>query len=203
MIDYFEKLRPGEDPAVEAQEFYRAVDRLDTLDHVARVAAEARTLAERAGADCAAVNLAALAHDLAVVVPAAEMVAVAEGMGLHVDEADRTIPLLLHGPIAAAALVEKLDVRDRDVLNAVRYHSTLRKGASVLEKIIFVADKIAYDPSSPHNGEYVPALKAACSLDAAALVYLGFLLDNGWRYGWMLHPNAVAACRDLTGQAVS
>ena len=182
------------------QQFYRAVGRLDTLAHVTQVAVEALDLAAHVGADFGAANLAALAHDLAAVVPAAEMTAVAEGMGLHVDGADRAIPLLLHGPIAAAALVEKLDVRDRDVLNAVRYHSTLRAGASALEKIIFLADKIAYDPTSPHGGEYVPALRAACSLDDAALVYLDFMLDNGWRYGWVLHPNAVAAYRDLTGR---
>ena len=202
MIDYFEKLDPSGDPAADVQEFYHAVDRLDTLDHVTQVAAEALDLAARVGADLAAANLAALAHDLAAVVPAGEMIAVAEGMGLHMDGADRAIPLLLHGPIAAAALVEKLDVRDMDVLNAVRYHSTLRAGASALEKIIFLADKIAYDPTSPHGGEYLPALRAAGSLDAAALVYLDFLLDYGWRYGWVLHPNAVAAYRDLTGRTV-
>lgn len=214
MIDYFEKLNPGGDPAADVQQFYRAVDRLDTLAHVTQVATEALDLAARVGVDCEAANLAALAHDLAAVVPAAEMIAVAEGMGLRVDGADRAIPLLLHGPIAASALVEKLDLRDRDVLNAVRYHSTLRAGASALEKIIFLADKIAYDPTSPHGGEYLPALRAACSLDdtarslddaarsldAAALVYLDFSLDNGWRYGWILHPNAVAAYRDLTGR---
>jgi HD superfamily phosphohydrolase YqeK len=144
-----------------------------------------------------------LAHDLAAVVPAAEMVALAEHMGLHVGGADRAIPLLLHGPIAAAALVGKLDVREQDLLDAVRYHSTLRAGASTLEKIVFLADKIAYDPASPHGGEYVPALRAAPSLDDAALVYLDFLLDNAWRYGWLLHPNAIAAYRDLTGRAAS
>jgi len=137
------------------------------------------------------------------------MIAVAEGMGLRVDGADRAIPLLLHGPISAAVLVEKLDLCDRDMLNAVRYHSTLRAGASALEKIVFLADKIAYDPTSPHGGEYLPALRAAFSLDdtarsldAAALVYLDFLLDNGWRYGWILHSNAVAAYRELTGRTV-
>ena len=200
MNDYFANLNLGGDPAVAVQRFYRAVDRLDTLAHVTRVATEARDLAARVGADCAAANLAALAHDLAAVVPAAEMPAVAEGMGLRVEEADRAIPLLLHGPIAAAVLVQKLDVRDGDVLNAVRYHSTLRAGASILEKIIFVADKIAYDPTSSHCGEYVPALRSARSLDDAALVYLDFMLDNGWRYGWVLHPNAVAAYRDLMGR---
>jgi predicted HD superfamily hydrolase involved in NAD metabolism len=200
VIDYFARLNPSGDPAEDVQRFYRAVDRLDTLAHVTQVAAEAQVLAVRFDADRGAANLAALAHDLAAAVPTAEMIAVAEGMGLHVGEADRAIPLLLHGPIAAAALAEKLGVRDEDVLNAVRYHSTLRAGASVLEKIVFLADKIAYDPTSPHGGEYVLALNAARSLDEAALVYLDFLLDNGWRYGWVLHPNAVAAYRDLTGR---
>jgi predicted HD superfamily hydrolase involved in NAD metabolism len=206
LIDYFAQLNPGGDPTVDMQQFYRAVDRLDTLAHVTQVATEALDLAARVGADRAAANLAALAHDLAAVVPAAETIAVAEGKGLRVDRADRAIPLLLHGPIAAAALAEKLDLCDRDLLNAVRYHSTLRAGASVLEKIIFLADKIAYDPTSLHGREYVPVLRAACSLDDAtrslddaALVYLDFLLDNGWRYGWVLYPNAVAAYRDLTG----
>ena len=203
MTDYFEKLRPSGNPAADVERFYRAVDRLDTLAHVTQVAAEARSLAAQHGADRGAANLAALAHDLAAVVSATEMIAVAEDMGLHVGGADRAIPLLLHGPIAAVALADKLVVGDDDLLNAVRYHSTLRAGASTLEKIVFLADKIAYDPTSPHGGEYLPALRAAPTLNDAALVYLDFLLDNGWRYGWLLHPHAVAAYRDLTGRITS
>jgi predicted HD superfamily hydrolase involved in NAD metabolism len=202
-IDYFDKLHRSGDPAADVERFYRVVERLDTLAHVTQVAAEARVLAAQLGADRQTASLAALAHDLAAVVPATQMIAVAEDMGLHVGGADRAIPMLLHGPIAAAALVDKLDVSDRDLLNAVRYHSTLRAGASTLEKIVFLADKIAYDPTSPHSGEYVLALRAASSLDDAALVYLDFTLDNAWRYGWLLHPNAVAAYRDLTGRSPS
>jgi predicted HD superfamily hydrolase involved in NAD metabolism len=201
VIDYFAKLSPGGDPGVDVERFYRAVNRLDTLDHVSRVAAEADKLAVRAGADRAPVHLSALAHDLAAVVPVKEMLAVAEAMGLQVDEADRAIPKLLHGPIAAAALAEKLGVRDADVLNAVRYHSTLRAGASKLEKIIFVADKLAHDPTSPHGGEYVAAMRAAHSLDEAALVYLSFLRDYASLHGWTMHPNAIAAYGDLTGRS--
>jgi predicted HD superfamily hydrolase involved in NAD metabolism len=202
VTDYFAALSPSGDPAVDVEQFYRATGRLDTLAHVKQVATKARELAVQVGADHAAANLAALAHDLAAVVPAAEMPAVAESMGLPIEQADRAIPQLLHGPIAAAAVREKLAVRDEDVLNAVRYHSTLRAGASTLEKIIFVADKLAYDPTSPHRGEYVPALRAARSLDEAALVYLGFLQDHALRYGWLVHPNATAAHGDLAGRRV-
>jgi hypothetical protein len=28
-----------------------------------------------------------------------------------------------------------------------------------------------------------------------------FLLDNNWRYGWHLHPQAIAAYRDLSRRA--
>ena len=200
MTDYFVDLTPSGDPAADVQRFYRTVGRLDTLAHVSQVAVEAEDMAKRLGADRAAANLAALAHDLAAVVPVVEMPTVSEAMGLPLSEADRDIPQLLHGPIAAAALAEKLYLRDRDVLNAVRYHSTLRAGASTLEKIVFVADKLAHDPTSPHGGEYVPALRAARSLDEAARIYLAFLQANVARYGWVMHPNAVAAYRDLTGQ---
>jgi predicted HD superfamily hydrolase involved in NAD metabolism len=200
MSDYFTELQPGGELAADLQRFYQAVGRLDTLAHVTNVAAEARTLATRHNAELEAANLAALAHDLAVVVPVTEMPGVAHRLGVAIGEADRTIPLLLHGPIAAAVLEHNLGLEDRDLLNAVRYHSTLRAGAGTLEKIVFLADKIAYDPASPHGGEYLPALLAAGSLDGAALVYLDFLLDNAWRYGWLLHPHAVAAYRELVGR---
>ena len=198
MIDYFAELGPAGDPVADVRRFYKTAHRLDTLEHVTAVAKVAVELAVQHGADCAKASLAALAHDLAVVVPLAQTLAVAEDMGLLLDGADRAIRPVLHGPIAAAALSKKLDIRDQDLLNAVRYHSTLRAGASVLEKIVFVADKIAYDPTSSHRGEYVPALRAARSLDEAALVYLTFLRLNVSRYGGVMHPNAAAAYRELT-----
>jgi hypothetical protein len=35
---------------------------------------------------------------------------------------------------------------------------------------------------------------------SAVLVYLDFLPDHAWRYGWVLHPYAAAAYRDLVGR---
>jgi predicted HD superfamily hydrolase involved in NAD metabolism len=197
MTDYFSELNPSGDPAADIQRFYQVMGRIDTLAHVTQVAVETRQLAERHDVDLTAAHLAALAHDLAAVVPVAEMPAAAERMGIAVSEADRTIPMLLHGPIAAAALADKLHILDEQLLNAVRYHSTLRAGAGTLEKIVFLADKIAYDPTSPHRGDYLPALQAAETLDEAALAYLDFMLNNAWRYGWILHPRTVAAYRDM------
>ena len=117
MYAYFTELTSSSDPATDVERFYRMVGRLDTLAHVTLVAAEARALAEQFGLDLATANLAALAHDLAAVVPVDERPTVAESMGIELSAADRALPALLHGPIAAAALVARLGIQDKDLLN--------------------------------------------------------------------------------------
>ncbi len=197
MSDYFAELSSSGDRTLDVKRFYLAVGHCRTLKHVIRVARVAQRLAGCYGVDKEAAEFAALAHDLGVAVPNRDRLAVAKQMGVEVDPAEKRRPMLLHGPIAAAALADKLDVRDQDVLNAVRYHTTLRAGASTLEKIVFLADKIAFDPSADHEGVYLAELQARPSLDGKALVYLEFALGQVGKPGWIVHPNAVAAYREL------
>ncbi len=51
-------------------------------------------------------------------------------------------PNLAHGKIAAKVLTDVYGMQDEDLLNAVRYHTTGRKGMSRLEKILYLADAI-------------------------------------------------------------
>jgi dihydroorotate dehydrogenase electron transfer subunit len=197
MSGHFAELSSSGDPALDVKRFYLAVGHRRTLKHVIRVARVAQRLAGCYGADGEAAEFAALAHDLAVAVPDRDRLAVAKQMGVEVDSVEERKPMLLHGPIAAAVLADKLDVQDQDVLNAVRYHTTLRAGASTLEKIVFLADKIAFDPSADHGGVYLAELQARAGLDAKVLVYLEFVLGQIGKAGWIVHPNAVAAYREL------
>ncbi len=197
MTDPFAGLLPSGEPALDVKRFYLTVGHGRTLKHVIRVARVAQRLADCYGADAETAEFAALAHDLGVVVPDRDKLALARQMGIEVGTVEQRKPMLLHGPIAAAVLAEKLEVRDEDVLNAVRYHTTLRAGASKLEKIVFLADKIAFDPSADHGGVYLAKLEARPSLDGKALVYLEFVLDQAGQPGWIVHPNAIAAYREL------
>jgi len=52
----------------------------------------------------------------------------------------REQPQLIHG-FAAAEILGRYGVRDKDIENAVRYHTTGRAGMSRLEKIVYLADK--------------------------------------------------------------
>ena len=104
MTLWFERLTPSGFPVSDVRCFLRDVGRPDTLRHVSRVAAVGRRLARRFGVPLAQSDLACTAHDLAAVVPLRNVLAAAEALGVPLTEADRAIPQVVHGPVAAAVL---------------------------------------------------------------------------------------------------
>ena len=50
---------------------------------------------------------------------------------------------LWHGIAGAYFIETEFGVEDRDVLNAVRFHTVGRSGMSMLEEIIYIADMIS------------------------------------------------------------
>jgi HD superfamily phosphohydrolase YqeK len=196
---WFAGLEASGDATGAVRRFLRQAGRLDTLRHVSTVAAAGRRLARRVGVPLHQVDLAASAHDLAAVVPLREITGAAEALDVRLSAADRLIPQVVHGAVAAAVLRHRLGVGDEDVLNAVTYHSTLRAGASDLEALIFIADKLAYDSTTTALG-YHPALWAArtsAPLRALCWIYLDWAVREGPGLGWRLHPLLLAAHADL------
>jgi len=55
---------------------------------------------------------------------------------------DRQTDNLKHAKIGADLAKRIYNVEDVDILNAIRYHTTGREAMSLLEKIIYIADKI-------------------------------------------------------------
>lgn len=212
MYHPFERLDNSGGPLRAMRLFLRQAGRLDTLKHVAQVNAAARNLIRSRKAtepqrdslsafaalreiSLASIDLACTAHDLAAVVPLRQIIEVAEQLNVPLTTADRAIPQVVHGPVAAAVLEQKLGITDEALLNAVRYHTTLRAQASPLEQLVFIADKIAHDPTARHTG-FHPALLAAsdtASLPELCFIYLDWAVTDGPRLGWQLHPNLVAA----------
>jgi predicted HD superfamily hydrolase involved in NAD metabolism len=76
-------------------------------------------------------------------------------------------PNLSHSKVAAEVIEKNFEIKDFDIINAVKYHTTGRKGMSKLEKIIFISDAI--EPS--RNYEKVNFLReiAKRNLDLACL----------------------------------
>ena len=88
---------------------------------------------------------------------------------------------LAHSKVGAAILEHEFGVNDEDILNAVRFHTTARKGMSLLEEIIYVAD-VVEDNRTYSDLEYYQQL-AYRDLDQASLEILeytfGYLAERG------------------------
>jgi len=110
--------------------------------HTVRVAETAENLAKIHGLNPDRARLSALLHDAARELSAEGFLELASDLGVPVGEPERESPKLLHGPVAAELARRDLGIRDDEVLDAVREHTTGRPGMGPLSLALFVADKI-------------------------------------------------------------
>jgi len=166
-------------------------------DHILRVVAEAQRLAKRHGVDEERATVAALGHDLARAESPSELVRQAEAAGLELSAIERKEPMLIHGALSARILAERFGVEDEEVLAAARYHTTGRPGMSVLERVVYIADKV--EPEKARGvSELAEARRLAEeSLEAAMRGLLDLHVRRALERGWPLHPNTVAARNEL------
>jgi predicted HD superfamily hydrolase involved in NAD metabolism len=168
----------------------------NTADHCKAVAAQARQLAKQFGADPERALAAGWLHDISAIVPVARRLSTARRWGLEILPAEKAAPMLLHQKLSAVIALDLFHVSDERVLGAIRCHTTLKARASLLDKVVFIADKVAWDQSGapPYLLELEETL--AHSLDRAVLCYLEHL----WRRKEELaavHPWFVDAYHDL------
>lgn len=109
-------------------------------EHTLGVEFTAASLAMCHGADKEKAQLAGLLHDCAKKLSGEELIAVCQSHQLPISEVEYAQPQLLHAKAGSCFAKEKYGVADKDVLNAIYYHTTGRPEMSLLEKIVFIAD---------------------------------------------------------------
>jgi len=104
-------------------------------------------------------------------------------------------PNLAHGKIAANVLADVYGMRDADLLHAVMYHTTGRKGMSRLEKILYLADAI-------EPGRDYPQVKqlrkvAEEDLDKACVLCMERSMEYVRSTGASVDQDTIEACEDI------
>lgn len=115
--------------------------------HTLRVAETAVKMAELYNVSKDKVELAAIFHDYAKYRPLEEMKQFIVKSHLPDDLLDYHHEVW-HGPVASV-LVEEFGIKDEEIKNAIRYHTTGNAGIGIIEMIIFVADYIEPGRSFP------------------------------------------------------
>ena len=117
--------------------------------HSLNVAERAVFLAEKYGADPKKAEFAGLIHDICKGIPSEEQLAIIKAGGIELDEDTMKSPALWHSIAGAVYAEHEIGVSDKDVLNAIRYHTSGRGGMSILEKVIYMADLTSAERNYP------------------------------------------------------
>ena len=179
-----------DDALLEAAEGY-ARERLSNkrYAHTQRVAETAERLAEFHGLDSKKARLAGLLHDAAREVGKEELLRVAEEDDLAVGDFEHERPMLLHGRVAAELARRDLGVKDGEILDAVRAHTTGEPGMGALALTLFVADKVEPGREGP-NVEDLREL-ACKDLRRSARAALESSISHNEDRGHPVHPKSL------------
>ncbi|MDD5603435.1 MAG: bis(5'-nucleosyl)-tetraphosphatase (symmetrical) YqeK, partial [Eubacteriales bacterium] len=139
-------------------------------------------------------------HDCARDMELGEMITLCDSSGIRVDALRKTMPALLHGPAGAAAAESEYGIEDREILDAIYYHTTGRPGMSLLEKIIFIADHLS--PERGYDGIAELRETAVKNLDTALIEAMAGTISYVAAKGLPIHTDMVEARNCLLAKCV-
>ena len=119
------------------------------FQHTMGVVLAAEDLAIRNGIDVNKAKLAALLHDITKECCIAEQLELLEEFSLPLTELEKHSPKLWHAITGASFIKHRYKIVDKDIIDAVRYHTTGRKNMTTLDKIIYLADYIEVNRDFP------------------------------------------------------
>lgn len=114
----------------------------DRYIHTLGVMYTCAALAMAHGYDLGDAQAAGLLHDCAKCIPNKKKLKLCSEHDIFCTEFEKEHPFLLHAKLGAYIAEKKYDIKDSEILSAIRYHTTGRRNMSTLEKIVYIADYI-------------------------------------------------------------
>ena len=159
--------------------------------HSCNVARAAEQLAKQYGADAEKAYFAGLLHDVCKEIPFEEQYQMMQAGDYPPDLAELHSRKLWHGIAGAYFIREQFGVTDRDILNAVRFHTVGRAEMSLLEEIIYIADMISDERD--YKGVDKMRRLAQKDLQAAMLEALQDAIASVMKKNGLLSQNTIEA----------
>lgn len=162
--------------------------------HSLNVAESAKQLALIYGADAEKAYTVGLVHDCCKDTPAGLQLSYMLENKVELSEYELDVAKLYHAISGSVYAKNEFGITDEDMLNAIRYHTTGRKGMSLLEKVVFIADFISAERD--YDGVDIMREKAGRSLEEAIVEGLGFTIKDLVNRNMVIHPDTIAAFND-------
>ena len=121
------------------------------------------------GADLVKAETAGLLHDCAKCISDQKKIRICDKNHIEITDVERDNPFLLHSKVGAYIAAEKYGVKDQEILDAIRYHTTGRPGMRPLEQIVFIAD---YTEPRRNKSKHLPEIRRMAFRDLDECCYL-------------------------------
>lgn len=169
------------------------------FNHSLNVAKCAVKLSEIYDCDKDKAYIAAITHDCAKYLNYEEIDYYINKYEIYLDELENNNIALSHSVIGSYIAQYELGIEDKDIISAIKYHTTGKEDMTLLEKIIYLADTIEED----RNFKGVDLLRELAyggNIDEALLISFNnsikFVIDNNQ----MIHPRTIKARNYMLNQ---
>lgn len=179
----------------DIDEYLKTVVKQKRYEHSVRTAQTAAHMCSLYGLNPDIGYLAGIAHDMCKEISDEEMLDLASSDGMVITDLEKEKTSLLHGRAAAVLITKKFGVEDKDVVQAIAFHTFAARDLCDLGKILFVADKI--EPGRPQSTEEYRAGLFAKSLDELTLSVLLENIEYLEKRGKVAAPASFELCRQL------
>lgn len=169
--------------------------------HVKLVAQAAVNLAQTYKINAEKLAIAGILHDMAKCMPNAELVKYAVKNKLKVEDFKDIAaysPSLLHADVSAHMAQAMFNIKDKDILNAIKHHTLGAPNMSEVEKVLFIADMASKDRRYKDAQQVQSA--ALKSLDDGLLAAMAIKLSFTVETRKWLAPRGIKLWNDLTSK---
>ncbi|MEI7473839.1 MAG: bis(5'-nucleosyl)-tetraphosphatase (symmetrical) YqeK [bacterium] len=147
--------------------------------HVLGVEQSARELAIMFNEDEEKAALGGLLHDTAKSIKNSELLNIIDENNLPVSEEEKNSVKTLHSPVGAFMAENLFGIKDEEILNSIRFHTVGRINMSMIEKIVFLADKIEAETRDiAFRNKVLNEVKEKNNIDAGILICYGATIKS-------------------------
>ncbi|WP_434797255.1 bis(5'-nucleosyl)-tetraphosphatase (symmetrical) YqeK [Terrisporobacter vanillatitrophus] len=168
------------------------------LEHSLNVSKCAVKLSEIYKCDREKAEIAGLVHDCAKYFIDEQIEDFVEKFNIELDPLEENNIALSHSVIGSYVAMDVFNINDKEIINAIKYHTTGKENMSLLEKIIYMADLIEEGRNFPRVEE-LRELTYSGKLDEALILSFNntikFVIDNNQ----LIHPRTVKARNYILG----
>ncbi len=170
----------------------------DRLQHSLGVAKVAVDLAVREGKSQKKARIAGLLHDYAKGLRRNKLVNFAKQDDWQLDETELLLTSVLHAPAGVYMVKRDFGLTDKEILEAIRYHTIGNPEMGKLAQIIFVADIVEPNRNFPGvarirsqlaNNGLIPAIITVCN----------YSINYNIEKGCLIHPDTLLLRNALLG----